>query len=41
MYYIIAKNILSKNGVVFGVVLDKKLVAKHEYAETIEEAKEQ
>ena len=39
MYYIIAKKIIEKKGVVFGVAFDENLVAHHCYAETLEEAK--
>lgn len=39
MFYVIAKQIISMNGVVFGVAFDENLVAKHDYAESLEEAK--
>lgn len=39
IYYIIAKKIIEKKGVVFGVTFDKNLVAHHSYAETLEDAK--
>lgn len=39
MYYAIAKYVIGLNGVIFGVAYDNNLVARHEYAETIEEAK--
>ena len=39
MFYVIAKQIISMKGVVFGVTFDEKLVAKHDYAQTLEDAK--
>lgn len=39
MYYVIAKYILNKKGIVFGVTFDKNLKAKHDYAETLNDAK--
>lgn len=39
MYYAIAKYVIGLNGVIFGVAYDNNLVARHEYAETIEDAK--
>lgn len=39
MYYAIAKYIIGLNGVIFGVTYDDNLVARHEYAETIDDAK--
>ena len=39
MFKILAQYIIDLNGVVFGVALDENLVAKHEYAETMEGCK--
>lgn len=39
MFFPIAKYVIKNNGVVFGVVQDKKLNVYHDYAETIEECK--
>lgn len=39
MFFPIAKYVIEKKGVVFGVVFDKNLKAQHEYAETLEDAK--
>lgn len=39
MFYVIAKQIISMKGVVFGVTFDENLVAKHDYAQTLEDAK--
>lgn len=40
MFKLLAENIISKNGVVFGVKYNDDLVVEHGYAETIEECKE-
>lgn len=39
MYYAIAKYVIGLNGVIFGVTYDDNLVARHEYAETIDDAR--
>ena len=39
MFYPIAKNIINKGGVIFGVAFDDNLVARHEYATNLEDAK--
>ena len=39
MFKILAEHVINKNGIVFGVRLNKNLVAIHDYAETIEECK--
>lgn len=39
MYYPIAKYVLNNNGVVFGVRYNENLLAIHDYAETLEDAK--
>ena len=39
MFYVIAKFVIEKNGVVFGVEYDDKLNVQHNYYETIEECK--
>ena len=40
MFKILAEYVINKNGIVFGVRLNKNLVAIHDYAETIKECKE-
>ncbi len=40
MFKILAEYVIDNGGVVFGVKLDEKFVAKHEYAEDIEKCKE-
>lgn len=39
MYYILAKYVIEKHGVVFGVKYDENLIARHDYAENLEECK--
>lgn len=39
MYYAIAKYVIGLNGVIFGVTYDDNLVARHEYAETIDDVR--
>lgn len=39
MFYILAKYVMQKNGVVFGVKFNEQLKAEHDYAETLEECK--
>ncbi len=40
MFYILAKNIIENNGVVFGVKFDENLIAKHDWADTLNECKQ-
>ena len=40
MFKLLAENIFSKDGIVFGVKYDSNLKVKHDYAKTIEEAKQ-
>ena len=40
MYYLLAKKIINKDGVVFGVKYDENLKPYHSYAETLDECKE-
>lgn len=39
IFYILAKYVISHNGVVFGVKFDENLVAKHDFAETLNDCK--
>ena len=39
IFYILAKYVISKNGVVFGVSFNENLVAQHEFAENLEDCK--
>lgn len=39
MFYLLAKNIIEKNGVVFGVEYTKKLRVQHSFAENLEDCK--